>query len=200
MRLWRRRSSLIFHSQTFSICRAHYGAGALHLGVAMAVYLGRVWKHSVALIEMSPDERLLSVASDNTVIIGDTVGFHLGEIDVFPGCDNRSLGTILGGHYEYTIVIYSFGTDEPLLPSDTHRLCISSARPWYLHDATAMMRFYLSSGYGRVCYLAVCPTHHEKIQFQQEFGVHLDPIPYIDDPFSPDRDDMDFLRKLTRCG
>lgn len=200
MRLWRKRSSLVLHCHTFSICRAHFGAGALHLAISMAVYLGRVWRHHVAVIEMSPDERLLSISSDETVIIGDAIGYRLGEIDIFPGCDMRSVGLITGSQYDYVIVVYGFGADEPLLPADTQRFCITSTRSWYFHDAADMIKYYLSAGYRCLDCLAVCPTHHERLRFQSEFGLHLISIPYIDDPFSLCEDDMIFLKKLTNCG
>lgn len=177
-----------------------HGVGVTHIALAAADYLSSVLGYKAAFAEVAEQSSIISFLTGETVMNGRNVGYRYKGADYYPSIGIDTVSEILSDRYD--IVISDLGVFEAgkrMMAGRCDRvMIIGSMQPWRYDEYRYFMRdHYIKDGSWSGSMYGLYLRKDQKSRFEKEFGVSVAGIPYINDPFRLDREDIDNLSRLT---
>ena len=202
MRPWKckRRGKVTSRCVLIGVVGTGSGVGVTHLALSIANFFSSALGARCAYAELCAESKVMSYLPDDTVIAGSNVGYRYKGVDYYPAVSRDSLSFIRNNLYD--IVICDLGKasyEDWIVTNRCDRLMIiGSMQPWRFDEYRRFMRdFYITNGTLNGGLYGLYLKKNEKFRFEKEFGVSVDGIPFISDPYGLNKTDIEYLQKLT---
>jgi hypothetical protein len=184
---------------TIGILGCSAGTGVTHLAIALSNYLASDLGKKTALIEMGQQYALSGLAP-----MGVGEGFAVGDVHYFPHVEFHKMGHIMNQNYQYLIL--DLGKDSNEARAEWLRcdgkIIVGSLSPWrknVFYDVTKRIVHTLGDT-GKCTFLSLFGDRVDNKKYSRAMRVPIKSIPYIADPFQPEKEVKTFLQTIVSQG
>ena len=185
------------------------GCGTTHLSISIANYFASKERKSVLYLECRPEdyqstEGIIRLRTDNTISIAGLSGFKKHGIDYMPSCTPSDVRRLISEKYDIIISEQYCRAEDGQLQFGMYEKCmfLFSAKPWKYNTAQINLKKIIAqkSGMPQGEYCSFGLTKNEEKMIKEEFNLRCVSIPFINDPFRLNNDDLKFLGRLLNSG
>ncbi len=170
------------------------GCGATHLTIALANYMQSALGKKTAVMELSGQRELQSLMEKEGGKIQKLLG-----VSYYTDLCGGSIPDIMNSRYE--AVILDLGADyetarEEFLRCD-RKIVVGSISPWRVFAYERFLNKITSTeNYEAWEFLVLFANLLDKKALQKRYGMHMLSIPWIENPFYLQQEDLVFLQKI----
>lgn len=170
------------------------GCGTTHLAIALANYLQSVLGRKTAVIELSGQHDLKDMLEKEGAGKQKLAG-----VRYFTDLKVGNIPEIMNSRYE--AFVFDLGPDytasrEEFLRCD-RKIIIGSISPWRVSAYERFLKNVIASeNYETWEFLVLFANLLDKKKIQKRYGMHMISVPWIENPFYLEKEDLSFLQKI----
>ncbi len=183
---------------------AGLGVGCTHAALACAYYTADILKAKTALVEIGKNRALFALSEDAEEMYDDLSAFIYEGIHVFCNVSKDYLTGILNGNFDYVFLDIT-DNEKPSVEEfmrAERKFLVCSLSKWRIGDLeNCIDRIFPSYGNNNiklVTSIAVYKTKKTALKGKvfSPYSIETYAMPFIADPFDPDKSHMGFFKEL----
>lgn len=189
---------------TIGIVGADKEVGVTHLSIMLANFLASKQKRRVAAVDFSQErsfEELSRLYGEEMYKSRENLCFRMHQVDYYSIEVSVDIARLLQWGYEYVVI--DFGTMRESIQEEVRRchirILVGNCSEWkkkpLMHSIT---RWILSEKEFKWQIAAFMGIDTVKTQIEHQFGIHIQRIPYEEDPFVLHKSHFESLNSLLQ--